>query len=122
MCGRSGTAVRLIYDGSSGTCTCVLTADGSKHTADLVILANGAQIPTLIEAKNEVEASGSAVAVIELSPAEAEKYKDNPIIDDFEQGESPFKCVGRHLVKAALLMPVSPILQESYSLPMKIAY
>lgn len=87
VCGRSGTAVRLIYDDKNGTCTGVLTADGSTHTADIVILANGAQIPTLIEAKDEVEASGSAVAVIELTPAEAEKYKDIPIIDDFEQGQ-----------------------------------
>lgn len=86
VCGRSGTAVRLIYDDKNGVCTGVLTADGSTHTADLIILANGAQIPTLIEAKDEVEASGSAVAVIELTPAEAEKYKDIPIIDDFEQG------------------------------------
>lgn len=88
MCGRSGTAVRLIYDDKSGICTGVVTADGSTHTADLVILANGAQLPTLIEAKDEVEASGSAVTVIELTPAEAEKYKDIPIIDDFEQGQS----------------------------------
>lgn len=88
VCGRSGTAVRLIYDDKTGTCTGVLTADGSTHTADLVVLANGAQIPTLIEAKDEVEASGSAVAVIELTPEEAEKYKNIPIIDDFEQGKS----------------------------------
>ncbi|KKY30671.1 putative fructosyl amino acid oxidase [Diaporthe ampelina] len=85
VCGRSGTAVRLIYDDTNGTCTGVLTADGSTHTADLVILANGAQIPMLIEARDEVEASGSAVAVIELTPEEAEKYKDIPIIDDFDQ-------------------------------------
>ena len=87
VCGRSGTAVRLIYDDTNGTCTGVLTADGSTHTADLVILANGAQIPMLIEARDEVEASGSAVAVIELTPEEAEKYKDIPIIDDFDQGQ-----------------------------------
>lgn len=93
VCGRSGTAVRLIYDDKNGVCTGVLTADGSTHTADLIILANGAQIPTLIEAKDEVEASGSAVAVIELTPAEAEKYKDIPIIDDFEQGQSRFNVL-----------------------------
>lgn len=96
VCGRSGTAVRLIYNEKTSTCTGVLTADGSIHTADLVVLANGAQIPTLIEAKDEVEASGSAVAVIELTPEEAEKYKDIPIIDDFEQGQSFSKGVMRH--------------------------
>lgn len=122
VCGRSGTAVRLIYDDTSETCTGVLTADGSTHTADIVILANGAQIPTLIEAKDEVEASGSAVAVIQLTPAEAEKYKDIPIIDDFEQGDSAPKHVSRHSEKTVLLTPMSPTPQESSSLLTKIAY
>lgn len=115
MCGRSGTAVRLIYDEKDGTCTGVLTADGSTHTADIVILANGAQIPTLIEAKDEVEASGSAVAVIELTPAEAEKYKDIPIIDDFEQGQLKSKCVTGHTDITVLLTLVHQFFRDHLS-------
>lgn len=108
VCGRSGTAVRLIYNDKTGTCTGVLTADGSTHTADLVVLANGAQIPTLIEAKDEVEASGSAVAVIELTPEEAEKYKDIPIIDDFEQGQSfPKSVIGSSAKSVTLTLELS---------------
>lgn len=123
VCGRSGTAVRLIYDDKSGTCVGVLTADGLKHTADVVILANGAQIPSLIEAKNEVEASGSAVAVIELTPAEAEKYKDIPIIDDFEQGQSIYfqMCYRAFSGDCVSNSCVLPIIQELYSLQTTIA-
>lgn len=119
VCGRSGTAVRVIYDDTTGTCTGILTADGSTHTADIVILANGAQIPTLIEAKDEVEASGSAVAVIQLTPAEAEKYKDIPIIDDFEQGDSAPQHISKYSVNAVLL---TSCLQESSSPLTKIDY
>ena len=86
ICGRAGQAVKLSY-GQDGTCTGVVTADGKLHTADVVVLSAGAQIAALVEASDEVEASASAVAVIQLTPEEAERYKDIPIVDDFEQGE-----------------------------------
>jgi hypothetical protein len=98
-----------------------LTADGSTHTADLIILANGAQIPKLVEAKDEVEASGSAVAVIELTPAEAEKYKDIPIIDDFEQGQFRGKCVTVNSMDSAGLTPLLTIFQGSSFLLIRTA-
>ena len=85
VCGRAGQAVKLTYD-QDGTCTGVVTADGKLHTADLVVLSAGAQIAALVEASDEVEASASAVAVIQLTPEEVEKYRDIPIQDDFEQG------------------------------------
>lgn len=123
VCGRSGTAVRLIYDDKSGTCVGVLTADGLTYTADVVILGNGAQKPTLIEAKDEVKASGSAVAVIELTPAEAEKYKDIPIIDDFDRGQSIYfqVCYGAFSGDCISNSCVLPIIQELYSLQTKFA-
>jgi sarcosine oxidase / L-pipecolate oxidase len=77
--------MKLIYC-QDGTCTGVLTADGALYHADVVILSAGAQIATLVEAKDEVEATASAIGVIQLTPEEAKKYRDIPIIDDFEQG------------------------------------
>lgn len=85
ICGKAGQVIKLSYS-QDGTCTGAFTADGAYHQADVIILSAGAQIAALVEAKDEVEASASAVAVIELTPEEADKYKDIPIIDDFEQG------------------------------------
>lgn len=85
ICGKPGQATKLLYS-EDGTCTGVLTADGILHQADWIILAAGAQIGTLIDAKDEVEARASAVTVIQLTAEEAEKYRDIPIVDDFEQG------------------------------------
>ncbi|KAI1870800.1 uncharacterized protein JN550_004946 [Neoarthrinium moseri] len=85
ICGTAGQVIKLVYE-EGGKCIGAITADGSLHRADIVILSAGAQTAALVEAKDEVEASASAVTVIALTPQEAEKYKDIPIIDDFEQG------------------------------------
>ncbi|KAH9886133.1 FAD dependent oxidoreductase [Xylariomycetidae sp. FL2044] len=82
--GDAGYAKKLLYE-ADGTCTGVLTADGTVHRADVVILASGANTATLVEAKQEVVAQNSTIAVIKLEPHEVEKYRNIPIIDDFEQ-------------------------------------
>ena len=83
--GDSGQVTKLIY-GENNTCTGVVSADGTEYFADLVLLATGANTATLVEAKEEVEAQSSAICVIKLEPHEVEKYKDIPIVDEFEQG------------------------------------
>lgn len=82
--GDAGYAKKLLYD-ADGTCTGAFTADGTTHKADVVILASGANTGSLVEAKEEIVANSSAILVIKLEPHEIAKYKDIPIIDDFEQ-------------------------------------
>lgn len=97
ICGDAGYVRKLIYE-ADGTCTGAVAADGTVHKADVVLLASGANTATLVElAKQEVSAYCSAIMVIQLEPHEVEKYKNIPIIDDFEQGKimisaKPVKC------------------------------
>ncbi|KAI8192175.1 L-pipecolate oxidase [Colletotrichum sp. SAR 10_75] len=83
--GEAGYVKKLLYD-SDGTCKGAIAADGSIYTADIVVLATGANTATLVDAKKEVVAQTSVICVMKLEPHEVEKYKDIPIIDDFEQG------------------------------------
>lgn len=83
--GGEGHVKKLLYD-SKGTCVGVISENGTVHQADVVVLATGANTATLIEAKEEVVAQTSIICVIKLEPHEVEKYRNIPIIDDFEQG------------------------------------
>lgn len=84
--GDAGYVKKLVYE-QDGTCTGAVSADGTVHKADIVLLASGANTATLVDlAKQEVVAQCSAIMVIQLEPHEVEKYKNIPIIDDFEQG------------------------------------
>lgn len=83
--GERGHVKQVFYD-RDGTCKGVIAADGTVHSADLVVLATGANTATLVDAKTEVVAQTSVICVIKLEPHEIEKYRDIPIIDDFEQG------------------------------------
>ncbi|KAI0159937.1 FAD dependent oxidoreductase [Hypoxylon sp. FL1284] len=82
--GDTGYARKLVY-AADGTCTGVITADGATRNADVVVLASGANTASLVEAKEEVVANSSAIMVIKLEPDEIAKYRDIPIVDDFEQ-------------------------------------
>ncbi|OAL05184.1 sarcosine oxidase [Phaeosphaeriaceae sp. SRC1lsM3a] len=83
--GDAGWVKKLLYD-HKGTCIGALTHNGQSHLADIVILCTGASTAALIEAKDEIVARSHCVGVIQLTPEEVEKYKDLPIVDDFEQG------------------------------------
>lgn len=83
--GDAGQIKTLLYEDE--TCTGAIAANGQLHTAEKIIVAAGASLPGLIEgARTDVKAETSAICVIQLEPHEIEKYKDIPIIDDFEQG------------------------------------
>lgn len=91
--GADGYVKKLLYD-SNGACVGTISENGKVHTADIVLLASGSNTATLVEAKEEVVAQSSVIMVIKLEPHEIEKYKDIPIIDDFEQGSSPVTIQG----------------------------
>ncbi|KAG5786006.1 hypothetical protein H9Q73_000306 [Fusarium xylarioides] len=75
----------LLYE--DGACKGAVAANGEIHRADKVIVAAGAGLPALVEgARTDVRAETSVICVMKLEPHEIEKYKDIPIIDDFEQG------------------------------------
>lgn len=85
--GLAGQIKTLEYD-ENKTCIGAIAANGEFHSADKVIVAAGAGLPALVEgARTDVKAETSVICVIQLEPDEIEKYKDIPIIDDFEQGE-----------------------------------
>lgn len=87
--GDAGHIKKLWYD-RDGTCKGAIAANGQVHTADLVVVAAGASLPALVDgARTDVVAQTSAICVIQLEPHEVEKYRDIPIIDDFEQGKLP---------------------------------
>lgn len=84
--GDAGYAKRLVYDDKTGTCIGAVTADGTLYQAGLVVVATGANTATLIpEAGKEAVAQCSAICVMQLTDQEAIKYKDIPIVEDFEQ-------------------------------------
>ncbi|KAL2444388.1 L-pipecolate oxidase [Exophiala dermatitidis] len=71
---------------SNGKCTGVRTREGTVHTADVVVLAAGAWLPRLIDLKDQLIAKGHSVAHIQLSPEEAKRYQNMPIMDNLELG------------------------------------
>jgi sarcosine oxidase/L-pipecolate oxidase len=75
----------LILD-ETGECKGVITADGTRHEADRVILATGAWTPSLLDVKGHLVAKGHSVAHIQLTPAETEHYTALPIMDNLELG------------------------------------
>ncbi|CEI68438.1 hypothetical protein FVEN_g5403 [Fusarium venenatum] len=84
--GPSGQIKTLVYD-ENKTCKGAIAANGRYHFADKIIVSAGASLPALINgARTDVRAETSVICVIKLEPDEIEKYKDIPIIDDFEQG------------------------------------
>ena len=83
--GDDGWVQRLLYD-ELGNCVGVLPKSGRVQMADVVVLCTGANTAALIDAKDEIVARSHCVGVIQLTQEEAERYRDLPIVDDFEQG------------------------------------
>lgn len=82
---EEGWVKRLLFD-EAKRCTGVITADGSTHVADLVVVAAGAWTPTLLDVAGQLTAKGHSVAHIQLSPAETAHYSALPIMDNLELG------------------------------------
>ncbi|CAK7232851.1 hypothetical protein SCUCBS95973_008397 [Sporothrix curviconia] len=87
LSGDAGHVKKIVYDNKTGACTGAVTADGTVHHADLVIVASGANTPRLLpEARLEVEAQCSVICVMQLTDEETAKFANIPIIEDFEAG------------------------------------
>ncbi|KAK7716568.1 hypothetical protein SLS57_006596 [Botryosphaeria dothidea] len=91
---------RLIVEG--GVAKGVELADGSRLTADLVVLAAGAWTNTLLDLRDQVASTGHEVAWLKLSPELEERYKNMPITTNFTTGFNIFpplngeiKCLRR---------------------------
>ncbi|KAL2866074.1 NAD(P)/FAD-dependent oxidoreductase [Aspergillus lucknowensis] len=82
--GDKGYVRRLLF--GEGTCTGAVTADGTTHAADVVVLATGAWTPSLIDLQGQLTAKGHSVAHIKLTPAETAHYSKLPIMDNLELG------------------------------------
>jgi sarcosine oxidase/L-pipecolate oxidase len=80
-----GYVQQLILD-EIGECKGVITADGTRHEADRVILATGAWTPSLLEVEDQLTAKGHSVAHIQLTATETEHYAALPIMDNLELG------------------------------------
>ncbi|KAI2757398.1 hypothetical protein DTO012A8_9729 [Penicillium roqueforti] len=81
-----GRVQELILDDITGECKGVVTADGTRHEADVVILAAGAWTPSLLDVKDQLTAKGHSVAHIQLTPSETKHYASMPIMDNLELG------------------------------------
>lgn len=79
-----GKVQELILDDTTGKCKGVVTADGTRHEADMVILAAGAWTPSLLDVKGQLTAKGHSVAHIQLTPSETKHYASMPIMDNLE--------------------------------------
>lgn len=81
--GEAGHAIKIeVNDGK----TRVVTADGQKHTADIVVVSAGAATGNLVDLGNLQSATGLFVTHIQLTSEEYTKYKNMPIVFDSELG------------------------------------
>ncbi|KAH8901765.1 sarcosine oxidase [Thozetella sp. PMI_491] len=83
--GGDGWTKRLLY-GPNGECIGVEAMSGKAHFADMVVISAGAASAELLDFQGQLEAKGHVVGHIQLTPEEAEYYKDMKIVDHFEEG------------------------------------
>ncbi|CCE79362.1 Piso0_001419 [Millerozyma farinosa CBS 7064] len=81
--GASGEATKIITDDNKDY---VITADGSRYTADKIVVSMGASTGKLIDLKQQQSATGLFLTHMQLNEEEFQKYKDMPIIFDSEMG------------------------------------
>jgi sarcosine oxidase/L-pipecolate oxidase len=84
--GDRGYVRKLRFASDGTTCKGVVTEDGTFHEADLVILAAGAWMPSLIDLQGQLTAKGHSVAHIQLTSEETKQYSSLPILDNLELG------------------------------------
>ncbi|OUM53153.1 hypothetical protein BVG19_g2414 [[Candida] boidinii] len=94
-----GKAVGVENDHGQGY---VLTADGSKHTADQIVISSGAATGYILDLKYQQEASALFVTHIKLTPEEYKIFKDMPVLFDAELGYFFPPDPATHIFKIAL--------------------
>ncbi|EGV66383.1 FAD/NAD(P)-binding domain-containing protein [Yamadazyma tenuis ATCC 10573] len=81
--GEAGRAVEIKTEGGIDT---VFTADGSRYSADQIVIASGASAGSLLDLKQQQSATGLFVTHIQLTEKEYQKYKDIPVVFDSDLG------------------------------------
>ncbi|XYA02958.1 hypothetical protein QA089_005545 [Meyerozyma guilliermondii] len=81
-----GDAGRVVATYTENGTVYVISADGSKRTADQVLLSAGAATGYLVDLGQQQSATGLFITHIKLTPQEYEKYKDIPVVFDGEMG------------------------------------
>ncbi|KEF52919.1 uncharacterized protein A1O9_10825 [Exophiala aquamarina CBS 119918] len=82
----AGGYVRDLVLLKDGQCTGAITKDGTKHSADVVLVATGAWTPSFLDLQGQLTAKGHSVAHIQLTPLEQKHYATMPILDNLELG------------------------------------
>lgn len=92
---RAGSFKRPLFGTDGKTCIGIETADGTRYNADKVVLAAGAWTPALVDLEDQCvsKVSRSEILVLidsrcqawvyahmQLSPEEAKKFKDSPVV------------------------------------------
>ncbi|RYP44412.1 hypothetical protein DL768_009114 [Monosporascus sp. mg162] len=85
LCRDGGHVKKWIHD-NKGACTGIYLRERQCLPGRIVISTSGSNTATLVEAKEKVVAQTMVSYVIKLERYKIEKYKDIPIIDDFEHG------------------------------------
>lgn len=81
-----GDAGRVVATHHENGAVYVESADGSRRTADQVLLSAGAATGYLVDLGHQQSATGLFVTHIKLTLEEYEKYKDIPVVFDGEMG------------------------------------
>ncbi|EPX75226.1 L-pipecolate oxidase [Schizosaccharomyces octosporus yFS286] len=98
VCGPSGTVKKLITDDDK--VVGVETMDGQNKSADLVVLAAGAWTASLLpEQQYRLLTVGQPVGFIQLTEEERKRYRNYPVLLDFESGFYSFPPTRDGLLK-----------------------
>ncbi|KAI1293884.1 fructosyl amine:oxygen oxidoreductase [Xylaria venustula] len=92
----------------------VKSADGTIHHAHTTILANGANADNLIDLKYQLRPTAWTLAHIKMTAAEAELYKDLPVLFNIEKGFFMEPSAETHELKICDEHPgyINPVYQE----------
>ncbi|ORY11979.1 FAD dependent oxidoreductase [Clohesyomyces aquaticus] len=85
--GRSeGKVAGLLYSSSNDTVLGARTADSTEHRAAWTILAAGANSDLLLDFKKQLRPTAWTLAHLPLSPEEAKKYRNLPVLYGVDRG------------------------------------
>lgn len=101
------TVVSPLFSPTADAVTGVKLQDGEEISADAVILATGSWTPSFFssffpELSQRLTATGQSVGFVQLSEAEAERYKSVPVVLNFDNGFYVFPPNRDRLLKFAI--------------------
>ncbi|KAH8089005.1 FAD dependent oxidoreductase [Filobasidium floriforme] len=84
--GSSGSFSRPLIDPLTSRCIGVIAKDGTRHFAERVVMATGAWTPSLVDLEGQCVSKCWIVAHLELTDAEAARYRGIPVVYNEEVG------------------------------------